>query len=247
MPFTIGELELTNEVRLAPSSVLADGAVTSDGDLTVSVNNFYYDISGTKGRFLGAINQAVSNNNTNYVYLDFSGNLVINTSGYPTSTLAHIRLARVIAAGGVIVRIILERALLTSAGAATVVTPDDTFVFGASSVGTSATTRFLPFGHSSGPAPITTVGIRSARNGTLSNLRVRHNTPGIGGSISYTLRKNGVDTALTASCPASASGCVDLVDSVTVNADDIIDLTVTKVPGISTSPIDITATIEFNS
>lgn len=114
MPFVIGEVEVVNEVALAPSAVLYDGATVADGDLSVKVNNFFYDLGGTKGYYLGSVGNAVADNNTNYVYLNSSAALVINTTGYPVGT--HIRLARVIAAGGIIVRIVLERAFFTSAG-----------------------------------------------------------------------------------------------------------------------------------
>lgn len=113
MPYVIGEVEVTNEVSLAPSAVMYDGAVVADGDLTVQVNNFYYDLGGTKGKYLGSVGNSVANNNTNYVFLDGTGSLGINTSGYPLGI--HIRLARVVASGGFIVRVILERAFLTAA------------------------------------------------------------------------------------------------------------------------------------
>lgn len=114
MPFVIGEVEVTNEVTLAPSAVLYDGAVVADGDLTIKVNNFYYDLAGTHGKYVGSVNNAVTDNATNYVYLDSMATLTVTTAGYPP-TAAHIRLARVIASGGFIVRVILERALMTAA------------------------------------------------------------------------------------------------------------------------------------
>ena len=115
MPFSVGEVEVVNEVSLAPSAVLYDGAVTADGDLTIKVNNFHYDLGGVHGKYLGSCNNAVTDEETNYVYLNNAGILVINTTGYPISTL-HIRLARVIAHDGVICRIVLERAFFTSGG-----------------------------------------------------------------------------------------------------------------------------------
>ena len=118
MPFSIGEVEVVNEVALAPSAVLYDGAVTADGDLTVKINNFYYDLGGTHGKYLGSCNNAVTDNATNYVYLNSSGALVINTTGYPGTSL-HIRMARVVAHNGIICRIILERAFFTSGGVST--------------------------------------------------------------------------------------------------------------------------------
>jgi hypothetical protein len=112
MTFVIGEVEVTNEVSLAPSAVLYEGAVVADGDLTVKVNAFYYDISGTHGKYAGSCSNSVADNSTNYVYLNSSGALVINASGYTTDT--HIRLARVVASGGFITRVIHERAFFST-------------------------------------------------------------------------------------------------------------------------------------
>ena len=62
--FTIGEVEVTNEVSLAPSAVLYDGAVVADGDLSVRVNQFFYDLAGTKGKYLGSVGNAVTDATT---------------------------------------------------------------------------------------------------------------------------------------------------------------------------------------
>lgn len=112
MVFSIGEVEVVNEVSLAPSASLYDGATVADGDLTVKVNYFYYDLGGNHGKYAGSCGNIVTDNNTSYVYLDSSANLIITTSGYPIDL--YIPLARVIASGGFITRIILERALLGS-------------------------------------------------------------------------------------------------------------------------------------
>jgi hypothetical protein len=114
MTYVIGEVEVTNEVSLAPSAVLYDGAVVADSDLTVLVNGFYYDLGGTKGKYAGSTCNSVTDDATNYVFLDSGAALGINTTGYPSGIL-NIRLARVVAAGGVIVRIILERPFFTAA------------------------------------------------------------------------------------------------------------------------------------
>lgn len=110
--YVIGEMEVVNEVSLAPSAVLYDGSVVADGDLTFKVNAFYFDIGGTHGRYPGSVGNFASDNATNYVYLDQDGHLGSSTTGYPGQ--AHIRLARVIAMGGIIVRVVLERAFFTA-------------------------------------------------------------------------------------------------------------------------------------
>ena len=125
--------------------------------------------------------------------------------------------------------------------------PDDTLVFGAAGVGLTTTARWMPFGYTPNTAPIAPIAFRSLRSGTLSNLRVRHNVVGVGGNISYTLRRNGVDSALTAAVAASALDGSDLTHSVVIAAGDLLDLHVTKLSGISTSPINISASVEFNA
>jgi len=112
MSFVVGEVEVTNEIALAPTAVIRDGAVESAGDLSVNVQSFFFDLAGVKGKFKGVLCQSVQDGYTNFVFLDENTNLQINITGYPADKIA-IRLARVIANNGVITRIIHERAFLT--------------------------------------------------------------------------------------------------------------------------------------
>jgi hypothetical protein len=114
MPFVVGEVEVTNEVSLAPNSVLKDGAIEMDGDLSIKINSFYYNINGTQGKYAGAIGLTVTDNTVNYVWLDGSANIQITTGSYPSVSTVSLRLGRVVASGGFITRIILERAFLTA-------------------------------------------------------------------------------------------------------------------------------------
>lgn len=100
------------EGTLDLSGILADGRMQEDGDLTISINPFYYDMQGTKGYYQGAVGEPVTDGYVNYVYLDGYENIQINTTGYGSG--ATIRLGRVIASGGFITRIISERALFTA-------------------------------------------------------------------------------------------------------------------------------------
>jgi hypothetical protein len=111
MPYVIGEVEVTNEITLAPNAVIYDGAIVEDGDLSVKVNGFYYNLDGAYGRYVGSSANAVTDDTTNYIYLDISGVLTINTTGYPVGS--YIQLGRVVASGGFILRIFLERPLLS--------------------------------------------------------------------------------------------------------------------------------------
>lgn len=97
--------------------VLVPGLVEAHSDpLYVNIRGFRYEMNGTKASYAGAVAQSVADENTNYVYLDSGGSLVINTTGFPAASTTHIRLARVVAANGEIQAIYEERSILTSGG-----------------------------------------------------------------------------------------------------------------------------------
>ena len=104
---------LTPDTSVVVQGVITDGLMQIDGDLTFSVNSFYFDMSGSKGYYPGSIHNAAPDNSTNYVYFDGYYNLVIDSVGYPVKGIPHIRLGRVISLGGFIIRIVPERALFT--------------------------------------------------------------------------------------------------------------------------------------
>lgn len=119
-------------------------------------------------------------------------------------------------------------------------------VFGNGSVSATTTTRFLTQGFESALAPTSPPQFRLPRAGSLRRLRVRHNAPGGNGlAIVYTLRINGVATALTASLASTATDASDLVNAVACAAGDLIDLTVTKAASVGASPGDIAASLEY--
>jgi len=123
-------------------------------------------------------------------------------------------------------------------------------MWGADSVGTSTTARYLYPGYAEKLAQTVPVQIRASRAGTIRNLRVRHNTPGGSGSdanITYTVRKNNAAQALTVVMLASASDGADTSNSFTVAAGDLIDITLTKAGSTSPAPRDVTATYEFTT
>lgn len=127
-----------------------------------------------------------------------------------------------------------------------VLAADDTFVFAAGGLGLSTTPRYLSFGSTPRNAPSSPVTLRASRAGTFSNFRVMHNLTGTGGDITYTLRVNGVDSALSVTLTAGTANGADLVHSVVVSQNDMLDLRVSKAAAIEYSPSDITATLEFN-
>lgn len=91
-------------------STLRSGSTTQNGSLTVDIDSFYYQ-GHSIGYFSGALNQAVNDNTTNYIFINSSGSLLISSS-YPSDQ--HIRLSRVITVSGSIIAINDERGFLKS-------------------------------------------------------------------------------------------------------------------------------------
>lgn len=121
-------------------------------------------------------------------------------------------------------------------------------MWGNNSVAATTTTRFLSPWYEDALAQTTAIQWRVSTSGRLQNLRVRHNTTaGNGNLIVYTVRVNGVVTALTVSLASTAADGSDLVNVVSVTAGDLIDVIVTKALGVGTSPTDITADLSFIS
>jgi len=119
-------------------------------------------------------------------------------------------------------------------------------LWGSNSVGSSTTTRYLTPGFDNQLAQTVAIQIRASRAGTLRNLRVHHRAgAGNGNNIVYTIRINGVPTALTVTMASTANDGSDLANTVVVAANDLIDIEVTKAASTGSSPNDITATVEF--
>lgn len=91
-------------------AVIGQGRVAKETTaLKIGVYPIDCIIGGTAISYAGSTNQSVTNAATNYVYLNSSGTLVINTTGYPADITDHFRLARVVCAGGVITSITDDR------------------------------------------------------------------------------------------------------------------------------------------
>jgi hypothetical protein len=91
---------------------LEAGLVRPDGDLSVAILRFHYELDGVRQTYDGSVNNSLTNDSWNYVYLDYDGSLNINTTGFPTTT--HIRLAKLRAQDGAIVTMDDERVILTA-------------------------------------------------------------------------------------------------------------------------------------
>jgi len=126
--------------------------------------------------------------------------------------------------------------VLTTDGAGTLSfsTPSGTTAileWGNNSVANSTATRYLDPGFEARTAPLATAvnSFRVPRAGTLRNLYLRHNNPGgSGATITYTVRVNGVATALTIGLASTGSAAADTTNTVAVVAGDYVDIEVTK-------------------
>lgn len=90
---------------------MAAGRVKMHQDLSIMINPFLFELEGVRQFYAGVLGQAVTDDDTNYVYLKVDGTLVVNTTGFPAEN--HIRLARVVTQDGLIRDIIDERVFLT--------------------------------------------------------------------------------------------------------------------------------------
>jgi pectate lyase-like protein len=121
---------------------------------------------------------------------------------------------------------------------------DVTMGTAASSTNTAA--RFLAPGGQD-LATETTVELQwtAPRVGTIRNLRVNC-TAGVGSlNVTYTVRKNGVNTTLTTTFNNTLTASSDTTHSFTVVAGDLISIQITKVSAPATPQTNIAATVEF--
>jgi len=74
-----------------------------DGTLTIAVAQGHYRYGGTDKNYAGSTANALTNNATNYVYLDGASNtLVINTTGFPGTPATFMPIAVFVTAAGAI-------------------------------------------------------------------------------------------------------------------------------------------------
>ena len=119
-------------------------------------------------------------------------------------------------------------------------------LWGNSSIGTSTTSRYLTPGFTDNMAPTYAIQFRVAKAGTIKNLYVRQNTAGTGAvNVTYTVRKNGTNQALTVTLLATANDANDTTHTFAVAAGDLLDILVAKAGTLGSSPQDITATVEY--
>jgi hypothetical protein len=118
--------------------------------------------------------------------------------------------------------------------------------FGTSDTTAVATAVFLAPGWIT-TAIATEIQMQLTRPATLRNFYVQAATAGTTAATNtYTVRKNGADTTITAALGNTATGSAsDLTHSVTVVAGDLLSIDVVKSGAVATGQANVTATIEM--
>lgn len=122
--------------------------------------------------------------------------------------------------------------------------------WGDNSISATSGTRYLTPWVGTGTAQTTSLALPMPCAGTVRNLQVLHNTPaGNGNTVVYTVQKNGVDTALTATLASTGSAAQDVVaaHAVTVARGDKISLKAAKALALGASPADVLVTLELTT
>lgn len=119
-------------------------------------------------------------------------------------------------------------------------------VFGFGTTTVVATAVFAGYGYITVPTA-TEIQFAVTRPGTIRNLRVRIAGAGTDAvNAVYTVRKNGVDTALTVTISnTSVGGVNDLAHSFTVVAGDLISLSCTKAGAVTAGQTNVVAAMEL--
>lgn len=122
----------------------------------------------------------------------------------------------------------------------------DGYVFGAGTLGTTNTERFLPPGNISGLAPATAQDIPLPYGRTFSKISFRSNQvgTGTGAVVTATMRVNGSNSSLSVSFdPATASGSTT-ISPIYVAAGSYFGISITKTGTHTLSPNDFYVTVQ---
>lgn len=121
--------------------------------------------------------------------------------------------------------------------------------WGNNGVNSSTTPRFMSPGIDFNSGSFTNENnarVVATRDGYFQRMRVRHNdTAGNGNDIVYTLRVNGVDTALSVTLASTSTTAQNNGTKVQISSGDLITLGVTKASGVSSSPTNVNVQIDF--
>jgi hypothetical protein len=122
-------------------------------------------------------------------------------------------------------------------------------VWGAANINSAADTRVLPPGFDDSLVNTNTPrGFLAPRAGTMRNLFARHNIAnGNGNPVVYTLRVNGILSALTVSLVTGAvGGAADITNSVAIAQGDLIEMVCSKAASIGSGVLDAMVSCQFN-
>jgi Pectate lyase superfamily protein len=119
-------------------------------------------------------------------------------------------------------------------------------VYGTNDTTTVATAVFLGTGFIA-TSPAAEIQMAATRPGTIRNLRVQVAGAGTGSqTVTYTVRKNGADTALLTTINNTATGsATDLTHSFTVAAGDLLSVSVVKAGVVAAGQTGVTAAMEM--
>ncbi len=122
--------------------------------------------------------------------------------------------------------------------------------WGNNSVGGTTTPRYMdPWGAQNqiaGTDGVENPRTVATRDGSISSLFVRQGNPsGNGNDITYTIRVNGVATAVTVTMASTDSQASDTANSVAVSEGDTVDIEITKAGNIGNSPDGVSAQVSF--
>jgi hypothetical protein len=124
----------------------------------------------------------------------------------------------------------------------------DILTFGVGTTTPEASAVYMGAGYITTPSA-SEIQMSVTRPGTIRNLYLRVQGAGTGTqNVTYTVRKNGVDTPLTvavandAVAPANAT---DTTHSFTVKAGDLISISIVKTAGVAVGQTDVIATVEL--
>lgn len=114
-------------------------------------------------------------------------------------------------------------------------------VFGASSVALVAA-DFLRVGAPFAAALLGEIGYAFPREMLIGSLAVRHNGLGGAGTVTYTVRVGGADTALVLVLPAATASGVAESSTIVVPPNTLVSIRCNKA-GLAASPTNIVATL----
>ena len=117
-------------------AVLRQGMVVDEGSLKIGVYPIVYYMAGARAYYSGTTNVAVTDNDTNHVWIGDDNMVHVGTSGFPADTTTFLPLAQVATSGGV-------ATVTDERGAVLFEAPDDTSRDGAIDL-TADVTGILP-------------------------------------------------------------------------------------------------------